>query len=46
MQGRPINALYGTLLEAAGGSYSPFNLTARQCSELDTQKGPIVELIG
>jgi len=42
---RPINALYATILRAAGQDCDRFNMTEKLASEFDSGTGPIKELL-
>ena len=43
---RPLNALYTTLLRAAGATGDRFNMTEKLAKKFDRQTGPIKELLG
>ena len=43
---RPLNALYTTLLRAAGAAGDRFNMTEKLAKKFDRQTGPIKELLG
>ena len=43
---RPLNALYTTLLRAAGTAGDRFNMTEKLAKKFDRQTGPIKELLG
>jgi hypothetical protein len=42
---RPLNALYTTLLQAAGVSCERFNMTEKQAKKLDSGNGPLKDLL-
>ena len=42
---RPINALYASLLEAAGRSCERFNMTEQLAKKFDSGNGPLSEVL-